>query len=129
MKMWKTKTIDTNNLANLPEYPSLILKLLALRGLSDPAEIHDFLNPDYGKLTDPFRFKQMQKAVDRVLGAIDRKEKITIYADYDADAITAASVVYLGLKKLGLTPDYYIPDRFTEGYGMNLEAIKVIAAN
>ncbi len=121
--------METNKLATLPEYPSLILKLLALRGFTEGEEIRDFLNPDYAKLTDPFRFKQMQKAVERVLSAAEKKEKITIYADYDADAITAASVVYLGLKKMGVVADYYIPDRFTEGYGMNVEAVKTIAAN
>jgi len=129
MKTWKVKTIETNNLPNLPEYPSLIVKLLAMRGLVEDEQIRNFLSPDYGKLHDPFRFQQMQTAVDRILLAIEGKEKITIYADYDADAITAAAVVYLGLKKLGHNAEYYIPDRFSEGYGMNTEAIKAIAAN
>ena len=129
MKNWKIKTLEINNLPALPEYPSLIVKLLAKRGLFEAEAIHDFLNPDYGKLYDPFRFKQMQKAVDRIWRAIEQKEKITIYADYDADAITALSVVYLSLKKLGNEADYYIPDRFLEGYGMNLDAIKSIAAS
>jgi single-stranded-DNA-specific exonuclease len=127
-KLWKIKTTETNNLPNLPEYPSLITKLLAQRGILEQESIHDFLNPDYAKLHDPFRFRQMQIAVDRIWKAIEGKEKVTIYADYDADAITALSVMYLGLKKLGITVDYYIPDRFSEGYGMNLEAIRTIAA-
>ncbi len=126
MKEWKLKTLETN-IPNLPEYTPLILRLLALRGITEPDHIHDFLNPDYTKLHDPFLFKDMQLAVDRINRAITENQKITIYADYDADAITAASVVFLGLKKLGVNAECYIPDRFTEGYGMNVDAIKTIA--
>jgi single-stranded-DNA-specific exonuclease len=128
MKAWQIKSLETNSLPNLPEYPSLIGRLLALRGLTDAEQIRDFLNPDYAKLHDPFLFADMNQAVARIWQAIEKKEKITIYADYDADAITAASVVYLGLQKLGITAACYIPDRFTEGYGMNLDAIKSLAA-
>ena len=113
----------------MPEYPSFILKLLQLRGFYTEEEIQDFLNPDYSKLHDPFLFKEMQKAVKRVWDAQERKEKITIYADYDADAITAASVTYLTLKKIGADINCYIPDRFSEGYGMNTEAIKKLQAD
>src|SRR5258708_14387313 len=69
----------------------------------------------------------MQKAVSRIRKAIEQKEKISVYADYDADAITALSVVYWAWKKMGNEADYYIPDRFSEGCGMNLEAIRSIA--
>src|SRR3989344_4674018 len=127
-KQWVVKQSDNLQLSNLPEYPPVILHLLALRGLTDPQKIEDFLNPDYSKLHDPFLFKDMQAAIERIKRAVAEKEKIVIYADYDADAITACSVVYLTLKKLGATPDYYIPDRFTEGYGMNKEAVKTLAA-
>ncbi|HTL39555.1 MAG TPA: single-stranded-DNA-specific exonuclease RecJ [Methylomirabilota bacterium] len=129
MKTWKVKTLNPENLPNLPEMPGLIVRLLALRGLTAPAQINDFLNPDYNKLYDPFLFKDMQKGVERIKLAIDRKEKITIYADYDADAITACAVTYLTLQKLGANVDHYIPDRFSEGYGINEEAIKKIAEN
>lgn len=126
MKQWHVKNLQ-KNLPNLPEYPSLIVRLLALRGLTESEAIRDFLDPDYEKLNSPFLFLQMQKAVERIEVAIKNQEKITIYSDYDADAITAASVVYLGLKKLGIVADCYIPDRFTEGYGVNADAIKLIA--
>src|SRR3989344_6277716 len=126
-KQWAVKPFETKDLPNLPEYPQLIVRLLALRGLTDPAAIQEFLTQDYGKLHDPFLFKDMQKSVERINAAIERKEKIAIYADYDADAITACSVLYLALKKLGTESFYYIPDRFTEGYGMNVEAVKKLA--
>lgn len=128
MKQWQIKTLQNPPKAH-NEYPYLIMKLLALRGIYDELQIQEFLNPDYAKLHDPFKFKDMEKAIKRIWLAIEKKEKITIYADYDADAITAAAVVFLGLKKLGIAVDCYIPDRFSEGYGMNLEAVRSIAKN
>lgn len=125
-KTWKLKEAPENT-ANLPEYPPLITRLLALRGITEGPEIENFLNPEYELLHDPFLFKDMQKSVERIYKAIEGKEKIVIYADYDADAITAASVMHQALKKLGNTPTTYIPDRFTEGYGMNTEAIRKLA--
>jgi len=111
---------------DLPGYPGLVVRLLALRGLSDAAAIQDFLNPSYSGLLDPHLFKDMAKACDRIWQAIEKKEKIVIYADYDADAITASSVMTLGLRRLGAITDTYIPDRFSEGYGMNIEAMRKI---
>lgn len=127
-KKWIIKQPGETALPILPEYPSVILKLLALRGLTDPEQINDFLNPVYEKLHDPFLFRDMQKAMERIHASIEQKQKITIYADYDADAITACAVLYLALTKLGAQVEYYIPDRFTEGYGMNEEAVRSIAA-
>ena len=127
MHDWRVKSLETEKLPIFPEYPSLVLRLLALRGLTETEQIRDFLDPDYNKLHDPFKFRQMQEACERIRQAIEKGEGVTIYADYDADAITAAAILYLGLKKLGLTADYYIPDRFSEGYGMNSEAIAAIA--
>ncbi|MBI3952555.1 MAG: single-stranded-DNA-specific exonuclease RecJ [Candidatus Doudnabacteria bacterium] len=123
MREWKIGDQDNLKILNLPQYPAFILKLLALRGLVDEEKIRDFLDPDYNKLHDPFLFKDMQKAADRIWKAIGKQEQVTIYADYDADAITAASVVFLALKKAGAKVAAYIPDRFTEGYGLNPEAI------
>lgn len=125
-KKWVIKSPETNNFLQTPEYPGLILRLLALRGITAEKDIKDFLEPDFDKLHDPFKFKDMQKAVERIRIAIETKQKITIYADYDADAITACAVLYLALKKLGANVDSYIPDRFTEGYGLNPDAIKNI---
>lgn len=128
-KQWKIKELETNLLPDLPEYPALVLKLLALRGITNFEKIRDFLNPDFGQLHDPFLFKDMQKSVERICQATRQKQKITIYADYDADAITACAVLYKALKKLGAEVGYYIPDRFSEGYGLNADAIRQIADN
>ena len=118
------KEINEQVIPVMPEYPAVVLKLLALRGITEEKAIQQFLEPDYNKLLDPFIFKDMGKTVERIWNAIDTKQTIAIYADYDADAITALAVMYQALKKAGATVDYYIPDRFTEGYGMNLDAIK-----
>jgi single-stranded-DNA-specific exonuclease len=126
-KRWLLKEVK-QNLIELPEYPNLILRLLALRGINSEEQIKEFLEPDFAKLHDPFLFSDMQKAVTRIREAVEQKQNITIYADYDADAITASATVYLALRKLGAEVDYYIPDRFTEGYGLNIDAIKSICA-
>lgn len=120
-KIWKIKE---------REHPKILDQLLANRGIdpSDPKQLEDFLNPKYQQAYDPFLFTDMHKAAERVWQAIANEEKVYIYSDYDADAVTAASVVYRGLKLLGLECSVYIPDRFSEGYGLNLEAFEKIKA-
>jgi single-stranded-DNA-specific exonuclease len=125
-KKWVIKDVDNVKIPNMPEYPGLVARLLALRGITEPQAVEEYLNPEYSRLFDPFIFKDMQKACDRIWQAINESQKIFIYADYDADAITASSVMTLALKKLGGQVDCYIPDRFTEGYGMNLDAIRKV---
>ena len=92
----------------------------------DPQAVEQFLHPKYEQAFNPFLFKEMRKATERIWKAIEAKEKFYIYSDYDADAVTAATVVYRGLKFLGIESEVYIPDRFTEGYGLNLEAFQKI---
>ncbi|MHB8871258.1 MAG: single-stranded-DNA-specific exonuclease RecJ [Candidatus Doudnabacteria bacterium] len=104
----------------------LFAQLLANRGISGEKEISDFLNPEYDQLNDPFLFLEMRKAVDRIWKAIQKKEKILVYSDYDADAITANAVLFRMFEALGVNVGTYIPDRFSEGYGLNLEAFNKI---
>lgn len=125
-RKWAVKTANENQ-PGLGGYPNFIRRLLAVRGFTEAAEANDFLNPRYEGLTSPFMFTQMEKTVDRIWRAIENGEKITIYADYDADAITACAVMHRCLRKAGGNVDYYIPDRFSEGYGMNREAVGRIA--
>lgn len=110
----------------------LLDKLLARRGLTDPAEIEKFLNPNYGRDThDPYLLKDMEKAVERVLAAIragETGEKIVIYSDYDADGIPGAVVLHDFFRKIGFTNfENYIPDRHEEGFGVNLGAVEELA--
>lgn len=126
-RKWAIKRVDESKIPAMPGYPPLVNLLLAQKGFSDPTAIHNYLHPDYSRLYDPFLFKDMAKAVARIKLAIQEKQKIVIYADYDADAITASTVMTLALRKLGGIVECYIPDRFTEGYGMNMEAMKKVA--
>lgn len=125
-KKWVLKPFNLETMPIMPEYPEIIRRLLAIRGFSSEDKVSEFLNPDYSKLLDPFLFKDMQRAVERIWQAVEKNEKIYIYSDYDADAITACSVLCLALKKMGGMVDAYIPDRFTEGYGVNQDAIRKI---
>ena len=87
------------------------------------ANIEEFITCTKDKLLSPFIMKGMRKAVNRIQSAIDSKEKILIYGDYDADGVTGTSVIFNTLKTLGANVNYYVPDRFIEGYGLNVNAI------
>lgn len=109
--------------------PRIIATLLLKRGLDTIEEIEAFLNPSLDQLHDPFLFKDMEKAVNRVLEAIDKHEKITIYGDYDVDGTTSTSLLLLGLTKLGAIVDYYIPHRMIDGYGLSISGLDQINEN
>ena len=104
----------------------LLALILANRNITvDNAEV--FLNPTRHDLHDPFKMPDMEKAVNRILKAIETKEKITIYGDYDVDGITSITTLKSFLEERGLNVEYYIPHRLDEGYGLNKEAVKKIA--
>ena len=85
------------------------------------------MNPSLESLHDPYLLPDMDKAVKRIENAIALREPIVIYGDYDVDGITAASMLFLFLKERGAEVEVYIPNRYTEGYGMNCEAVEVIS--
>lgn len=97
--------------------------LLVSRGITDDEEISRFFS-DECTLSDPYELKDMDKAVERINHAIASGEKIAIYGDYDADGVTSTALMYLFLKRVGCDVITYIPDRNSEGYGLNLKAIK-----
>lgn len=107
-------------------YPELLGQLLFFRGIENRIDAEKFLNPNYDRDSyDPFLMKDMEKAVRRILGAIEKKEKILIYSDYDADGIPGAVVLRDFFKKIGYENfENYIPHRHDEGYSLNFEAIK-----
>ncbi len=108
------------------EFPNLLRELLFYRGFKNFAEAEDFLNSDYDKGNfDPFLMKGMGLAVERILQAVDKGEKIMIYSDYDADGIPGAVILSDFFKKIGfLNFSNYIPNRLNEGYGLNKEAVE-----
>jgi single-stranded-DNA-specific exonuclease len=104
--------------------PIEIAQLLAIRGITDFDRAKTFFRPEEEELHDPFLMKDMEEAACRLSTAIRNREKVVIYGDYDVDGTTAVSILYIFLKGFGLDVDYYIPDRFKEGYGINQEGIQ-----
>lgn len=102
---------------------SLIDRLLEVRGITTEAAKEEFLNPLGITLMHPNAFCDMPKAVERIVKAIDEKENILIYGDFDADGVTSTSVLMKTLGYLGANVDYYIPDRESEGHGLNTKAL------
>lgn len=90
----------------------------------DPKELEEYLNPDYElHLHDPYLFLDMQKAVNRIVMALESSETVAVYGDYDIDGLAATTLLSEYLELIGLSVIPYIPDRFEEGYGLNLKAI------
>ncbi len=93
--------------------------ILLQRGITDFESAKTFFRPSLDHLHDPFLLKDMHRAVDRIKSAIEKNEKILIYGDYDVDGTTAVALVFSYLKSFYLQCDFYIPDRYAEGYGVS----------
>jgi single-stranded-DNA-specific exonuclease len=108
----------------------IIARLLYLVPNLEFEQVPDFLNPKMKNLMpNPNHLLDMPKAVERIYTAITKKEKITIFGDYDVDGATSSAIIHNYLKSIGVDSEIYIPDRVREGYGPNIEAMKTIAAN
>lgn len=105
----------------------LVTGILLERGLENIDAMRDFLYGSKTPFHDPFLLKDMQRSVERIERALASGEKITVYGDYDVDGITASSLLYLYLKGRGAVVQTYIPQRKSEGYGLNDEALRTIA--
>ena len=104
----------------------LLSKILVNRDVVEDEEIEVFLNPTRNDFYDPFLMPDMEVAVNRIIKAIENKEKVIIYGDYDVDGITSTTVLKQFLAERGLDAGYHIPNRLEEGYGLNKEAIEDI---
>jgi len=118
-----------NNLADSLGVSQSIAHLLVIRGVTTFDEAKQFFRPDFSQLHNPFLMKDMQKAVDRIKTAIEKNEKILVYGDYDVDGTTSVAMLYTFLTTLTENIDYYIPDRYTEGYGISLQGIDYAKEN
>ena len=105
----------------------LLAKILVNRGIVKEESIKLFLNPTRKDFYDPYLMPDMEKAVERIRKAIEKKEKVLIYGDYDVDGITSVTVLKSFLEERGLKVDEYIPNRLNEGYGLNKPAVEKIA--
>lgn len=103
--------------------PQSLATILVQRGVESFEQAKAFFRPDLAQLHDPFLMKDMDLAVDRIISAIEKNEKILVYGDYDVDGTTAVSMVYDFLNSFYPKIGYYIPDRYTEGYGVSIQGI------
>ena len=129
-KKWELINVDESKAERIEKQfnvGKLVARALATKNLKSDEEIEVFLSPRRGDFHDPFLMPDMEKAVDRVVKAIQNKEKVTIFGDYDVDGITSSSILHRFLKECGLETKIYIPNRISEGYGLNEEAIRKIA--
>ncbi|WP_374054384.1 single-stranded-DNA-specific exonuclease RecJ [Rossellomorea sp. FM04394] len=113
-----------SELANELKVPSLVAKLLINRDLDDVEEARNFLFDTGDSFHDPFLFEDMKKATERIHKAIENGERILVYGDYDADGVSSTSVLMTVLRDLGADVEFYIPNRFSEGYGPNEGAFR-----
>lgn len=128
-KKWKYKELDEEKIDEIVrkfDVPELLATVLVNRGIVDDEEIRVFLNPTRSDFHDPYLMPDMEIAVERIIKAINNQEKVIIYGDYDVDGITSITVLKKFLKICGLEVDYYIPNRLSEGYGLNKAAIDYI---
>ncbi|MCM8765440.1 MAG: single-stranded-DNA-specific exonuclease RecJ [Candidatus Omnitrophica bacterium] len=131
-KIWQILKPETDKVLRLTKslgISSFLAQLLINRKIETPEEAEKFLNPSFSDLYDPFLFKDMGKSVERIKRAIERKEKILVYGDYDVDGITGMTILLKILKQLGGRVDYYIPHRLEEGYGISPEGVNFIKEN
>ncbi len=127
---WLYRDIKKENtkLSDKLNYSQFLLNILAGRNLTSEEEIISFLNPTLKDLRDCMMLPGIEQGIKRVKEAIRKKENILVFGDYDADGIISASLIYKFLKKLKLNVEAYIPDRFSEGYGLNLDFFKKISS-
>lgn len=114
---------DVNRLAESLGVDRIIATLLVERGITTFEEAKRFFRPSLDQLHDPFLMKDMERAVERINEAIQNKERILIYGDYDVDGTSAVALVYSYFHSLTSNIDFYIPDRDTEGYGISFKGI------
>ena len=130
-KEWKYEKINNNEtvdkIVDKYKISNLLAKILVSRNIIDDEKVKIFLEPKRNDFYNPFTMPDMEKAVDRICKAIENKEKITIYGDYDVDGITSTAVFESFLKDRGAIVNHYIPNRLEEGYGLNNNAISKIA--
>ena len=105
----------------------LLAKLLIERGIDSPEEVEQFLHPDSYEPAQPGDFPGLKEAATLILEAVEQEKKICVYGDYDADGVTSTSILISMLRQLTTDVDYHIPDRFSEGYGLDSSMIEELA--
>ena len=131
-KRWTKTTTDIakiNLLQQQLKIHPIFCELLVKRGIETYEDSHRFFRPQLSHLHDPFLMKDMDKAVERIAKALTNKEKILVYGDYDVDGTTSVALIYAFFKPMYPHIEYYIPDRYTEGYGISFIGIDYAKEN
>ena len=131
-KRWKLNPVDSQQVDELHQalgIDPLFCQLLIQRGISSPEAAQHFFHPNLNQLHDPFLMKDMAKAVERIEVALQGKEKILLYGDYDVDGTTSVAMLHHFLEKQQADLDYYLPDRYKEGYGVSHASIDYAKQN
>lgn len=127
--LWQVMPENSNvkqELSNVLGISDIIAQVLINRGIVDKKTAQEFLFGGIEKLGDPYLLKDMEKAVNRIVKAITDKQKIVVYGDYDVDGMTSSALVYKVIRELGGMIEYYIPERQSEGYGLNSTALAML---
>src|SRR5919199_221780 len=127
---WRVADADVTTqqaLAAVTGLSPLSCQVLINRGITEAAAARAFLTPSLHDLHDPYRLHGMEPAVQRLVTAIRQGERIAIYGDYDVDGVTAIALLVTFFQELGLQVPYYIPERASEGYGVNADAMRQLA--
>lgn len=129
-RLWRIATHDPARIAELQRsagLPPVVAQLLAARGIFDPDQAREFLEPKLTGLRDPELLPGINRAADEIGRAMRDGEKIVVYGDYDADGMTSAAILLRCLRLLGAQARFYVPHRIEEGYGLNDEALRTLA--
>jgi len=128
-KRWVIAPLIPNDIKRaLSDYPPFLRQLLFNRGITNADSARAYLGESPTTSTDPFQMLGMREAVATIDQALQANENITVYGDYDTDGVTASSLLFEFFKQLGHEPRVYIPNRFDEGYGLNPDAVDLLAA-
>jgi len=129
-KRWRIANCDPQSVATLQRLagiPAVVAQLLLSRGIENPDEAREFLDPKLNGLRDPAELPGTSVAAELIFAAIGANKKITIYGDYDADGMTATAILLRCLRLLGARVDFYVPHRIDEGYSLNADAVRRLA--
>jgi single-stranded-DNA-specific exonuclease len=131
-KRWRIHPHDPDRIAGLARaagIPAVVAQLMVCRGITDPQAARTFLDPKLSALRDPDRLPGCAAAADLIHRAIAAGTRIAVYGDYDVDGMTGTAIVWMCLRLLGADVRYYVPHRIDEGYGLNSEAVRLLAAD
>ncbi len=124
---WDVRPRDPSGedrLVEVLDLPPALAGIIAARGMTDPQQVREYLQPSLDSLHDPFGLPDMEPAADRIIKAVGAKEPILVHGDYDADGVTSAALLVRFLSKLGADVQYFIPHRFNDSYGLSERAVR-----